>query len=101
MKYRLTFMAGAALGYVLGTRAGRERYEQIVQASRRFNENPKVQEAAEKLRTKGGEIAGAAKERVPEQIGQRMPGRHRDTPAETPGGPQREAARPGTSAPLS
>ncbi|GAA2458872.1 hypothetical protein GCM10010191_93730 [Actinomadura vinacea] len=93
MKYRLTFMAGAALGYVLGTKAGRERYEQIVQASRRVSENPKVHEAAETLRTKGGELAGAARERVPEQIGQRMPGR-RDTPGEA-----QETARPDTSAP--
>lgn len=100
MKYRLTFMAGAALGYVMGTKAGRERYEQIVQASRRFSENPRVQEAAETLRTKGGELAGAARERVPEQIGQRMPGRHRDVPSEYQD-PRQEAGRPGSSAPTS
>lgn len=29
MRGKITFVVGAAVGYVLGTRAGRERYEQI------------------------------------------------------------------------
>ncbi|WP_067461892.1 YtxH domain-containing protein [Actinomadura macra] len=77
MKY--TFIAGAAIGYVLGTRAGRERYEQLKQWSRQVSENPNVQEATEKLRAKGTEVAGvardkagslssAAKEKVPQQV---------------------------------
>lgn len=32
---KLSFLAGAAVGYVLGAKAGRERYETIVRASRR------------------------------------------------------------------
>jgi hypothetical protein len=95
MKFRTTFILGAAVGYVFGTKAGRERYEQIMQASRRFSENPKVQEATETLRTKGGELAGAARERVPEQIGQRIPGRHRDLPKEYED-PRQETAKPGS-----
>lgn len=83
MKYRAMFFAGAAIGYVLGTKAGRERYEQIRLASQRVTENPTVQEAAGVLRAKGEEFAGAAKERVPDQIGNRMPGRSRsETPDE-------------------
>jgi hypothetical protein len=89
MKFRTSFILGAAVGYVLGTKAGRERYEQIMDASRRFSENPKVQEAAETLRSKGGALAGAARERVPEQIGNRM----RRTPSEYED-PQREPAQP-------
>ncbi|MEU8341707.1 hypothetical protein SAMN05443665_1001139 [Actinomadura meyerae] len=75
MKTRMMFMAGAAVGYVLGTKAGRERYEQLKRLSQQVSENPNVQEAAGMLRAKGEEFAGAArgkanhlKERVPEQV---------------------------------
>ncbi|MFZ7087181.1 hypothetical protein [Curtobacterium sp. RRHDQ10] len=40
MRGRLIFVAGAALGYVLGARAGRARYEQIKSVSSRvWNSN--------------------------------------------------------------
>lgn len=37
---------GIAVGYVLGSRAGRERYEQIQRWSARFADHPAVQGAA-------------------------------------------------------
>jgi len=37
------------LGYVLGTRAGRPRYEQLLGDGRRFLQHPKVQEASSRL----------------------------------------------------
>lgn len=42
----IRFAAGAAVGYVLGSRAGRERYEQIKRWSRRVADNPAVQGVA-------------------------------------------------------
>lgn len=42
----LIFLGGAALGYVLGARAGQERYEELRQRSQRLLENPSVQETA-------------------------------------------------------
>jgi hypothetical protein len=66
MKIRIPFLAGAAIGYVLGTKAGRERYEQMVQQSKKFRENPRVQETAETLRTKSGELAGTARQKAGE-----------------------------------
>nr|BFE59056.1 hypothetical protein GCM10020063_035820 [Dactylosporangium thailandense] len=36
----LTLAAGAAVGYVLGARAGREKYEQIVASTGRLRANP-------------------------------------------------------------
>ncbi len=42
----IRFIAGAAVGYVLGSRAGRERYEQIKRWSSRVADNPAVQAAA-------------------------------------------------------
>ncbi|REE99367.1 YtxH domain-containing protein [Thermomonospora umbrina] len=83
MKIRIPFVAGAAIGYVLGTKAGRERYEQIVEQSRRFADNPKVQETAGTLRAKSEEIAETAKDRWSAKAGgakQRMGGGHHDEP---------------------
>jgi hypothetical protein len=43
---KMTLLAAAGVGYVLGARAGRARYEQIANGARRFAGNPKVQAAA-------------------------------------------------------
>lgn len=66
MKYKMTFAAGAVTGYVLGTRAGRERYEQIRAAARRFLESPKAQQAKEQARAQAGELAGMARGKADE-----------------------------------
>jgi oxygen-dependent protoporphyrinogen oxidase len=63
MRGKLLFVAGAAVGYVLGARAGRKRYEQIKSAAARVWETPGIQRqvnavedyAAEKF----GELPGA------------------------------------------
>ena len=44
----LTLAAGFATGYVLGSRAGREAYEQIVTQVRQVRANPTVVKAQEK-----------------------------------------------------
>ncbi len=41
---KLTFVAGAAVGYVLGARAGRKRYEQIKQQATRLWRSDPVQD---------------------------------------------------------
>lgn len=46
------FLLGAAAGYVLGARAGRERYEQIVRVYHRVVDHPAVQGAAGVARAK-------------------------------------------------
>jgi len=46
MSGKLWFVGGLAVGYVLGTRAGREQYEQIVSTARKVWEHPTVREAA-------------------------------------------------------
>jgi hypothetical protein len=46
MKGKITLLVGGAVGYVLGTRAGRERYEQIKTQAEGLWNNPKVQEKA-------------------------------------------------------
>jgi hypothetical protein len=46
----LTFAAGLAAGYVLGTRAGREKFDQIVQQVRKVGAHPAVVQAQEKAK---------------------------------------------------
>ncbi|MHA7984670.1 hypothetical protein ACX9R5_02585 [Rathayibacter sp. CAU 1779] len=43
MKGKVLFVVGLGVGYVLGTRAGRQRYEQIKSAAQRVWESPAVQ----------------------------------------------------------
>ncbi len=43
MKGRILFVAGLGLGYVLGTRAGRERYEQLKSSALKLWNDPRVQ----------------------------------------------------------
>ena len=43
MKGKILFVAGLGLGYVLGTRAGREKYEQLKTAAMKFWNDPRVQ----------------------------------------------------------
>ncbi|WP_269302327.1 YtxH domain-containing protein [Aeromicrobium sp. HA] len=58
MARKLTFLVGAAAGYVLGTRSGRERYDQIVQKAQSLWKDPRVQDVADKAQH-------AAQEHVP------------------------------------
>jgi tripartite-type tricarboxylate transporter receptor subunit TctC len=95
MRYKATFLVGFAAGFVAGARAGRERYEQIVKASRKVTENPTVQKAAKATGAKATELTKVAKDKAAERVpkltetaksgaskvrGQfdRRPGRHAD-----------------------
>jgi hypothetical protein len=46
----LTFAAGLAAGYVLGTRAGREKFDQIVTSARKMGNHPTVVQAQDKVK---------------------------------------------------
>jgi hypothetical protein len=43
MRFKSGFLVGLGAGYVLGTKAGQERYQQIVDAASKLRENPGVQ----------------------------------------------------------
>jgi sirohydrochlorin ferrochelatase len=43
MRFKSGFLVGLGAGYVLGTKAGQERYQQIVDAAGKLRENPSVQ----------------------------------------------------------
>lgn len=54
---KLTFVAGAAVGYVLGTRAGRAQYERLKKAGSAVWSNPRVQGQVHKVEEKVGDVA--------------------------------------------
>ncbi len=69
MRYRITFAAGLAVGYVLGAKAGKARYDQIAAATRRVAESPAVQETAGLV---GAQVSNAGKT-VCAKFGERVP----------------------------
>jgi hypothetical protein len=73
MRYRLTFVCGVAVGYVLGARAGRERYEQLRKSAQRVAQNPAVRNAAESAGQTGRGVALRAVDAVSSKVGDRLP----------------------------
>jgi hypothetical protein len=73
---KLTLLAGVGIGYVLGTRAGRERYEQIRSSVKRLASNPTVQSAAGKAQDTVTTQAGAAASAVAGKVGDKVGGSH-------------------------
>jgi hypothetical protein len=84
---KLAFVIGAATGYVLGARAGRARYDQIVKLTHKVTGSQTVQSTAGVLQAQASELAGKAKVKVgahlPGVLGQTfikyMPGATPDT----------------------
>ena len=62
MKLKSALLAGLAAGYVLGAKAGRERYEQIRAAARQVRDNPGVQRLSQEV----NKTVAVGKERVTE-----------------------------------
>jgi hypothetical protein len=71
MRIKLAFGTGFAAGYLLGARAGRERYEQIVRTAKGVAENPAVQEVAGVLQVQLGEFVRTARRSVTDRVGGR------------------------------
>jgi hypothetical protein len=61
---KLTAIVVGGIGYVLGARAGRQRYEQIRSAALKLKNNPKVQETARQAAQTAKEAAPVVKEKV-------------------------------------
>jgi hypothetical protein len=68
--YRMSFAAGFAAGFVVGTRAGREKYDQMVKFARATAEHPAVQQAAGVVQAQATGLAqkvgGQLHDRVPQ-----------------------------------
>jgi len=61
---KLSFIVGGAIGYVLGARAGRERYEAIVAFGRKVAGSQTVQSTAGVLRAQVDMARGQARQSV-------------------------------------
>ena len=76
---KATFLIGFSTGYLLGAKAGRQRYEQIMRQARTIMRKPAVQDATSTLKDQAGSALGSAKKVVTEKVG------HKDGKADAPG----------------
>jgi hypothetical protein len=61
---KMTMLVSGGIGYVLGARAGRERYEQIRSVALKVKGNPTVQATASKAADAAKEAAPVVKDKV-------------------------------------
>lgn len=72
MKIRLTTIAAFGLGYVAGSAAGRDTYEQLRGLTRRVTGDPWVQQGAHEAAEFARSTAGTVRDRVAEEMGERI-----------------------------
>lgn len=66
---KLMLLVAGGVGYVLGTRAGRERYEQIKQMAGKVKDDPRVQEKAHQAADMAKEKAPVVKDKMSSAAG--------------------------------
>ena len=69
MRYKATFVMGFGLGYVLGSKAGRARYEQISRVASAVWQQPAVQGATSTMTHQATSLIDTAKSKVSSRIG--------------------------------
>ncbi len=91
MRGRLCFLGGFAVGYVIGSRAGRERYDQLVRAARSMWDHPTTQEAAGVVQEQAHRLYSRGRDSVGDRLshtrlGEMMghPEQERPTPDDLP-----------------
>ena len=66
---KLSFLLGAGVGYLLGARSGRQRYEQIMRIAHQIMENETVQSAAGTMQHEAFMLADKAKNTLGPKVG--------------------------------
>ncbi len=64
MRGKLMFISGLAAGFVLGSRAGREKYEEIRTNAKKVWEHPSVQEAAGVAQAQATKLYSESKDKL-------------------------------------
>ena len=73
MRGKLMFITGLAAGFVLGSRAGREKYEEIRANAKKVWENPTVQEAAGVAQAQATKLYSESKDKLQSsKIGEKL-----------------------------
>lgn len=68
MKGKAAFILGAAVGYVLGTRAGREQFEKIKASARSAMDHPAVKDKVAQAETKINDVVREQGAKVTDQV---------------------------------
>ncbi len=66
MRYKAVFIAGVAVGFVAGARAGRGAYDKMVGYGQQIAAHPKVQQATSTAQAKATELAKTAAAKAPD-----------------------------------
>jgi hypothetical protein len=61
---KLSFLAGFGAGYVLGSKAGRERYEQIRRAYAQAKDDPRLQSLAGIAQARADDVLSSLRARM-------------------------------------
>jgi hypothetical protein len=73
MRGKLMFITGLAAGFVLGSRAGREKYEEIRLNAKKVWEHPSVQEAAGVAQAQATKLYSESKDKLQSsKIGEKL-----------------------------
>ena len=73
MRGKLMFLGGLAAGFVLGSRAGREKYEEIRANAKKVWEHPPVQEAAGVAQAQANKLYTEGKDKLDQsKVGQKL-----------------------------
>lgn len=98
MRGKILIVTGLAVGYVLGARAGRERYEQIKSAAIRFWNDPRVQQQVETVedfaRDKAPEVVDFISDNAKKAVSKARSTKKADTTTST----SRSSSKSGTRA---
>ena len=73
MRGKLLFIGGLATGFVLGARAGREKYEELVIKGRKVLDHPTVQEAAGVAQAQANRLYAEGKDKLSQtKLGEKL-----------------------------